>query len=162
MGRVILTPIRMTNNQKSKHPEYDYVWFPGREDTDHVPQSHCCGSKLPLHDIVPTGHFTRIASAQSFYLNFGSQTDIIPPSRILDLSLAGRKQKQRSRKSMEVSLTWTAPGGDWNYGSASEYLLACSPDTDTLVSLLSDNSTMCELQPGEYGTQESCQVSFNS
>ena len=41
-----------------------------------------------MQDIVPTGHFTRVAAAQSFYVSFGSGSrDLVPPSRILDLAL---------------------------------------------------------------------------
>ena len=47
----------------------------------------CCGSKLPVKDFVPTGYFNRIISAPSFFINFGSEKDLAPPSRIIDLSI---------------------------------------------------------------------------
>ena len=67
-------------------------------DTAPLHPSHagqCCGSKLPLHDIVPTGHFYRIIAGRSFYISAGSDDDVAPPSRIIDLSLAdqGRPSK---------------------------------------------------------------------
>ena len=49
---------------------------------------------------MPTGHFTRVAAAQSFYVSFGSGSrDLVPPSRILDLALLPQQEK-------------TAAGGD--------------------------------------------------
>ena len=53
-----------------------------------------------VQDIVPTGHFTRVAAAQSFYVSFGSGSrDLVPPSRILDLALLPPQER-------------TAAGGD--------------------------------------------------
>ena len=53
-----------------------------------------------MQDIVPTGHFTRVAAAQSFYVSFGSGSrDLVPPSRILDLALLPPQER-------------TAAGGD--------------------------------------------------
>ena len=47
-----------------------------------------------MQDIVPTGHFTRVAAAQSFYVSFGSGSrDLVPPSRILDLALLPPQEK---------------------------------------------------------------------
>ena len=47
-----------------------------------------------VQDIVPTGHFTRVAAAQSFYVSFGSGSrDLVPPSRILDLALLPPQEK---------------------------------------------------------------------
>ena len=43
---------------------------------------------------MPTGHFTRVAAAQSFYVSFGSGSrDLVPPSRILDLALLPPQEK---------------------------------------------------------------------
>ena len=57
-----------------------------------------------------------MASAQSFYVSFGTERDVLPPSRIMDLALA-----PGNNKSMEVALTWTAPGGDYQEGAAARY-----------------------------------------
>ena len=40
-----------------------------------------------MKDFVPTGYFKRIIAAPSFYVNFGSQKDLAPPGRIIDLSI---------------------------------------------------------------------------
>ena len=63
----------------------------------------CCGSKLPVKDFVPTGYFNRIISAPSFYLNFGSQKDLAPPSRIIDLSIVtGNKYRGEAEEEIYV------------------------------------------------------------
>ena len=122
-------------------------------------ESECCGSvvtgELRKNSVKYLPH--KIVGA-SFYVDqvHGDMTS--PPNRISDLEIVGVDADDEANI---VSVQWTAPGGDWNYGSASEYLLACSPDTDTLVSLLNNNSSMCDLEPGEYGTRESCQVSLS-
>ena len=96
--------------------------FPGRLDAKIIPRSPCCGSKLPLQDIVLTGHFFRVASAQSFYVSFGVKRDVLPPSRIMDLTQVPTNKGSRvKRKSMEVTLTWTATGGDYQEGRAARY-----------------------------------------
>ena len=96
--------------------------FSGRVDAGIIPKSPCCGSNLPLQDIVPTGHFFRVVSAQSFYVSFGAKRDVLPPSRIMDLAQVPTNSVSRYKKqSMEVTLTWTATGGDYLQGAAARY-----------------------------------------
>ena len=74
----------------------------------------------------PSGHFTRYGPALSLYIEFGSSDgDVFPPSRIFDLSLAEKniREGMYSNNSMEVSLTWTSPGGDYNSGAATRYII---------------------------------------
>ena len=63
----------------------------------------CCGSKLPVKDFVPTGYFHRIISAPSFYIDFGSDKDLAPPSRIIDLSIVtGNKYRGEAERETYV------------------------------------------------------------
>ena len=88
-------------------------------------QNMCCGSKIPLHGIVPSGHFIRYAPAVSLYIGLSSSDkDVMPPSRIVDLSVGSNTNKGNivpefySNNSMEVTLSWSAPGDNYHRGSA--------------------------------------------
>ena len=120
----------------------------------------CCGSKLPVKDFVPTGYFNRIISAPSFYINFGSEKDLAPPSRIIDLSIVTDNQK---RGGTEVTLSWTAPGGDYQQGTASSYEIRTATKVENLQGrdfqlkgiLVHPSLTP---KPGVQGSPESCVV----
>ena len=120
----------------------------------------CCGSKLPVKDFVPTGYFNRIISAPSFYINFGSEKDLAPPSRIIDLSIVTDNQQ---RGGTEVTLSWTAPGGDYQQGTASTYEIRTATKVENLQGrdfqlkgiLVHPSLTP---KPGVQGSPESCVV----
>ena len=120
----------------------------------------CCGSKLPVKDFVPTGYFNRIISAPSFYINFGSEKDLAPPSRIIDLSIVTDNQQ---RGGTEVTLSWTAPGGDYQQGTASSYEIRTATKVENLQGrdfqlkgiLVHPSLTP---KPGVQGSPESCVV----
>ncbi len=54
----------------------------------------------------------------AFYLARGVPltADLLPPNRILDLRLAAA-----NNDSLTVELTWTAPGGDFDFGKGEGY-----------------------------------------
>ncbi len=89
----------------------------------------CCGSALPEYFTVPTQPFERHVTAASFAVETGVQhvvkegspemRDIFPPSRVTDLAIAGYGHD------LDLTLTWTAPGGDFNVGAAVKYELRC-------------------------------------
>ena len=120
----------------------------------------CCGSKLPVKDFVPTGYFNRIISAPSFYIDFGSDKDLAPPSRIIDLSIVADNNQPGGT---EVTLSWTAPGGDYQQGSASSYEIRTATKVENLQGgefqlkgiLVHPSLTP---KPGVQGSPESCVV----
>ena len=54
----------------------------------------------------------------SFFVSFGTENDTAPPSRITDLSILndGFVGSLNLSNSMEVTLGWSAPGGDFQNG----------------------------------------------
>lgn len=129
---------------------------------------HCCGSKLPDYYTIPTSPFERVFSGQSFSLsktailrNFTTQkTDVFPPNRITDL-----KVKSYLNSSLNVILEWTAPGDDYNIGTAFDYEMKCY----TSPGLLMDNflnSALIEVhksqlpRPKEAGSKQSVAVTL--
>ena len=109
---------------------------------------------------MPTGHFFRVVSAQSFYVSFGAKRDVLPPSRIMDLAQIPTNTGSRVRKqSMEVTLTWTATGGDYQEGAAARYEIR----TATKVSYLTGEEFEVKgilvhpsltPSPGKFGSRE--------
>ena len=78
---------------------------------------------------IPTPSFTRYARA-SFHVARGAEylirdgipqmDDIFPPARITNLRV-----RNYLSDSLEAGLSWTAPGGDFNVGSAAMYEIRC-------------------------------------
>ena len=85
----------------------------------------------PAVSTIPTPPFTRIVIAESFYVGQGAQyfinngipeiKDIFPPSRITDLHIS-----RHVNTSLQVYLSWTAPGDDFTSGRAASYDIRCS------------------------------------
>jgi hypothetical protein len=98
---------------------------------------NCCGSKLPEYYNIPTSPFERVIAGQSFTNeriaspdNPGwNRKDQFPPSRITDLHI-----KSYVNKSLYATLEWTAPGDDFNIGTAFIYEMRCYTNPDTLMS----------------------------
>ncbi|XP_050731210.1 calcium-activated chloride channel regulator 1-like [Eriocheir sinensis] len=87
----------------------------------------CCGSLVPLSpDAQPTGPFTRTASGGSIRVTSVTQEDVLAPGRIRDLSVglvgvgwAGYSLPTHAH----VTLSFTAPGDDLDFGVVSGYEL---------------------------------------
>ena len=114
----------------------------------------CCGSTLPSVAEVPTGMFTRILSAPSFYIESGSGANQqifvlqsggtgMSPARVLDLRIVEEdpdaRLRQDSRKvgrpgnnSLGIHLTWTSPADDGIQGKASYYEIRTATSLDNL------------------------------
>lgn len=130
----------------------------------------CCGSAYPVLSTLPTPPFTRVVMGSSFYLTQGVQffirngvpaiQDIFPPSRITDLRV-----EDYMKDDLEVVLTWSAPGGDFNTGSAAKYEIR---SYTSRVGLTDGNFSVVGIPvhegsvpaPGPSGTQELCSVAL--
>ncbi|KAH9376881.1 hypothetical protein HPB48_002803 [Haemaphysalis longicornis] len=77
----------------------------------------CCGWQFPHSGSVPSGPFSRFLEYGSFFsLQDKPEGDIYPPSRISDLKVTHVDMESR-----RVSLEWSAPGGDYDQGTATGY-----------------------------------------
>ncbi len=99
--------------------------------------------------------------ATGFYIREGSSVpvnDVFPPSRITDLKVEGYLEESHF-----VSMSWSAPGGDYDSGRALRYEIRCSTNRESLhndryaeASILVDASLVPS--PAEYGEQQDCTV----
>ena len=97
----------------------------------------CCGSSMPFSFTVPTTPFSRHSLTGSFFVEEGSQfylrqgsphrNDVYPPSRITDFQLANYLDN-----SLYVTLKWTAPGNDYDFGQAFRYEIRCYTNREAL------------------------------
>ncbi|GAB6030615.1 chloride channel [Chamberlinius hualienensis] len=99
--------------------------------------------------------FTQTASAGSFYAVNGN-TGSIPPGRILDLRVS-------SSDSESVTLSWTAPGADLDYGTVDEYRIKCSSTKDDLSITNFDPTedqadNIPSVAPSEAGAKQSVRI----
>lgn len=86
------------------------------------------------------------------------ESDISPPSRITDLRI---KRTDTNTSSLQISLRWSAPGGDYDYGNASRYEIRCYTSRDGLTEqnyhekgiLVHASVTP---KPLSYGSQQTC------
>ena len=78
-------------------------------------ESDCCGSSVPATTIssLPPSHQQSLST--SLYLSSSSQQDVAPPNRISDLEATSEENL--------ISLRWTAPGDDWNYGRGEIFII---------------------------------------
>ncbi|XP_061406630.1 calcium-activated chloride channel regulator 1-like [Lethenteron reissneri] len=78
--------------------------------------------------LVPSEDFSRVASGGSFQATVppGGPLDIYPPSRVLDLTA-------ELQAPGIVSLAWTAPGDDADFGQASKYEIIMSDSIEGLL-----------------------------
>ncbi|KAH8039878.1 hypothetical protein HPB51_009134 [Rhipicephalus microplus] len=78
------------------------------------PPAQCCGSQFPERGSVPSGRFSRYFEYGSFFsIADKPPGDTYPPSRVTDL--------KASRDGDRVTLEWTAPGNDYDHGTARSY-----------------------------------------
>jgi hypothetical protein len=99
--------------------------------------------------------------ATGFYIREGSSVpvnDVFPPSRVTDLNVESYLED-----SLFVSMSWSAPGGDYDSGKALRYEIRCSTNRESLhndryaeASILVDASLVPS--PAEYGERQDCTV----
>nr|XP_053641806.1 uncharacterized protein LOC128695321 isoform X2 [Cherax quadricarinatus]XP_053641813.1 uncharacterized protein LOC128695321 isoform X2 [Cherax quadricarinatus] len=89
----------------------------------------CCGSKIPLDldNAIAIGGLSRVSSAGSFKVVEipAVDTDHYPPVHVRDLRV-------EPLNPFTISLTWTTPGDDLDYGTASDYVIRLSDDRNDL------------------------------
>ena len=98
----------------------------GRGEND----SSCCGSSLGRGESRRTGQFSRYFTQPSLYIirTTNTNTDVTPPSKITDLHLVST-----NTSSLQISLSWTAPGGDLDSGRVRRYEVRCETDPSSLT-----------------------------
>ena len=124
----------------------------------------CCGSSLPFSFTVPTTPFTRHDLSGSFFVKEGSQfylrqgspqhNDVFPPNRVTDFSRSSYLEN-----SLYVTLAWTAPGNDYDFGKAFRYEIRCYTNREALrEENFSDMGILVHTSlipvPEEYGTEQ--------
>lgn len=89
----------------------------------------CCGSSLPYDQTVAVQPFRRLISGPSFVTSDGpdEDQDVYPPGRISDLRV-----ERIANVTNQVELGWTAPGTDYDSGSAAFYQIRCYTDRSAL------------------------------
>ena len=98
-------------------------------------ESPVCGNMVAETKLVPTGPFTRHAAAASLHSSSGAvyviregvpaRKDAYPPSRVTDLRVEG--------EAANLSLVWTAPGGDFTQGRVETYSVRWAEGRDQLL-----------------------------
>ena len=103
--------------------------IPVRKPTGGVVSTACCGSSMPYEQTVPIQPFRRLISGPSFATVDGpsDEEDVYPPGRIADLRV-----ERIINTTNEVELGWTAPGTDYDAGSAAFYQIRCYTDRSAL------------------------------
>ena len=89
----------------------------------------CCGSSLqpPGSSASPVPPYSLVLPGPALYLGPGLGGDLAPPNRVTDLKIVAKRPL-----SLEVELSWTAPGGDWDYGKAANYDIRCHTNPKAL------------------------------
>ncbi|KAK8738615.1 hypothetical protein OTU49_003968, partial [Cherax quadricarinatus] len=109
---------------------------------------------------VSAGHFTANSGVLSLTVARVTSADLIPPSRVTDLAVT-------SVQDTTVNLTWSAPGGDLDQGSAWVYELKMYTERSALSEERFNTSTIAvycithDLRaptqtPASYGTPQHC------
>ena len=96
----------------------------------------CCGSSLPELFTIPSQPFERYIVGKSVEMNKSIKLqgqlqhsgDSFPPSRISDLALVSYVNDS----SLFATLSWSAPGGDFNMGKAFRYEVRCYTSPEAL------------------------------
>ena len=130
----------------------------------------CCGSDIGTENLytVPTGPFNRHIAAPSFLVTKGTQyfvkngqpqvSDTFPPSRISDFSVM-----TYVNQTLYATLTWSAPGGDFDKGKAARYEMRCYTNAEALTGKNFHTMTIPVHEsllpvPAEYGTEQTATV----
>ncbi|CAL4124268.1 unnamed protein product, partial [Meganyctiphanes norvegica] len=133
------------NKQASKPIQNPNLFKPNKELV-------CCGSRVNFENVVTVPSFQRSEVYGVLHMkNDADNKDIFPPNRILDLQAAV------NITSLVVTLQWTAPGDDYDWGRANNYeaVLATSW-SDALLFIGEDIGGLPV--PLSVGTEQSVEV----
>ena len=130
----------------------------------------CCGSSMAKEMYsMPTSSFVQHVAVSGFKITDGIQffmstnnqpqrADIFPPSRVTDLAV-----QNYVNQTLYATLTWSAPGGDFNMGKAAKYAITCYTKPEALtdqnfgnISIPVHESLLPE--PAEYSTKQTATV----
>lgn len=100
----------------------------------------CCGSssQIPRDRLVRTGQFSRSAVGPILELQTAAVAtgDTTPPAKIGDLSVT------RQGEPGILTAEWTAPGGDFNFGSVASYKFVFSENIAHLLDPMTEPSVL--------------------
>ncbi|XP_018008279.1 calcium-activated chloride channel regulator 2-like [Hyalella azteca] len=114
-GHYELTVTATHNNGLAQVPAADTLGRRARMEGDHEVRK-CCGSVIAYKHVKPVAPFNRqVPYGVISVVHDASERDIFPPSRILDL------RAQLNETTRLVTLKWTAPGDDYDWGRANFY-----------------------------------------
>lgn len=126
------------------------------------PPAQCCGSQFPKEGSVLSGPFLRYFEYGSFFsIADRPRGDIYPPSRVTDLTA--------SRVGDRVTLEWTAPGNDYDHGTAKSYEIRFFDTAVDFTQLFETSGKKIEEydidnlahSPKPFGERETCAFNFN-
>ena len=136
----------------------------------YVSAGDCCGSAYPAVTTIPSPPFTRYMFAASFYIGQGAQylihngkpmmRDVFAPVRVTDLHVS-----DQVNSSLIVSLSWTAPGDDFDQGTADYYRLKCSVNRTEIEDSFDNVTTLTVADlptPYQAGSLETASVEVDT
>lgn len=114
-GHYELTVTATNNNGLAKVPAMDALGRRARMEGDHE-VTKCCGSAISYKHVKPAAPFNRqVPYGVLSVAKEPQENDVFPPSRILDL------RANVNDTTRLVTLKWTAPGDDYDWGRANFY-----------------------------------------
>ena len=114
-GSYELTVTATHNHGKAKVPTTSSTRHRVRIESEYDVKK-CCGSVISYNNVMPTAPFTRKVPYGMLSIDEkSSEVDTYPPSRIFDL------RTNVNKTTHSVTLKWSAPGDDYDWGKASFY-----------------------------------------
>ena len=134
--------------------------------------SDCCGSTWPAVTTIPAPPFSRLVTGASLYIGQGAQffiqngvprmRDMFPPARVTDLALSSDLALETNDSNV-VSVSWTAPGDDYDQDTADQYQLKCADNRSIIMTSFSNVSSVVSVitpvYPGAPGSVEEARLS---
>lgn len=131
--------------------------------------TECCGSEFAADMYsIPTQSFEQYITGPSFKVEEGIQfrateggperVDVFPPSRVTNFAVMNYVNQ-----TLYATLSWSAPGGDYEHGRASKYEIKCYTNQEALSELNYDNMAIPVHEsllpkPSEYGNEQTATV----
>ncbi|KAG8191062.1 hypothetical protein JTE90_008376 [Oedothorax gibbosus] len=116
----------LTMTAESNTPE---TWF--EKTVQDTKVTTCCGSYFPTDLGYDAGPLKRVVAHESLFIESSDNSHVFPPRRIVDLRV---DKVMILRGKLSYVLNWTAPGNDYDYGTAIDYQMRIFSDRDTALS----------------------------